>query len=230
MPVATLNVVYEQRLSDSSLVHCVWRASADVDGDLTVGAREFWGLGFTRRQDGRLLAEIAGPAIEARRMEWFAGDEYWGADLECHVFWRGLDKFALLGALMPLAVDGVYVDLAGVRYPIPDYDQVEAMVASMAAQGVLVADPLVARALAGETPALSERSVQRRFRSAAGLGRKQIVQVRRARHAYTLLQQGRPIVEAAVEAGYSDQAHMTRAFRVFAGQTPRQILLGGEWI
>lgn len=225
--VSRVGAMYEQRDSEHPLVRCVWRASGDVDGEFTDVANEYWGLGFTRHSDGRLSAEIAGPSTQARRLGWFAGDEYWGADLECHVFWRGLDKLALYGALCPLPVDGRYVELGGVRYPIPPYDKLEALVISMSAQGVLVGDPLVAQALAGNLPALSERSLQRRFRTAAGLGRKQIEQVRRARHAYELLQRGRPLASAAVEAGYADQAHMTRALRVLAGQTPRQILLGG---
>ena len=208
-------------------MRCVWRASAEVGGEFIDAANEYWGLGFTRHLDGRLSAEIAGPSIQASRRGWVAGEAYWGADLECHVFWHGLDKLALHGELCPLPVDGGYVELGGVRYPIPSYEGLEALVTSMTAQGVLVGDPLVAQALAGDAPALSERSLQRRFRTAAGLGRKQIEQVRRARHAYELLQCGRPLAAAAVEAGYADQAHMTRALRVLAGRTPRQILLGG---
>ncbi|WP_114559853.1 helix-turn-helix domain-containing protein [Desertihabitans aurantiacus] len=219
--------MYEQRSSEHPFVRLVWRAGGQTDGEFTDAANECWGLAFTRHRDGRVGAELIGPTASARRLDWRAGESYWGVDLESHVFWRGLDKPALLGVLQPLPVESGYVTLVGTRYLVPDHDGVEALVEALREQGVLVGDPLVARALEGEQPALSERALQRRFRQTTGLARKRIEQVRRAREAYRMLQQGMAPAEVAAATGYADQAHLSRSLRVFAGQTPRQILLGG---
>ena len=53
-----------------------------------------------------------------------------------------------------------------------------------------------------------------------------VPRLERARRAHELLQQGWAPVDVAIEAGYADQAHLTRSLRVFAGQTPRQIRSG----
>lgn len=70
---------------------------------------------------------------------------------------------------------------------------------------------------------------------AAGLTRHQIVHgfqrlIGLPPHTYQIqrrvslgmrrIQAGRPLVEAAIEAGFSDQAHMTRTFRAILGVTP----------
>jgi transcriptional regulator GlxA family with amidase domain len=39
-----------------------------------------------------------------------------------------------------------------------------------------------------------------------------------------LLQSGIPIPETAFRAGYFDQPHLTRSLKLFAGQTPAQII------
>jgi methylphosphotriester-DNA--protein-cysteine methyltransferase len=65
--------------------------------------------------------------------------------------------------------------------------------------------------------------VRRRFLTATGLTPGTIRQIERARHALTLLRQGRPILDVVFEAGYFDQPHLTRSLRQFMGRTPAQI-------
>ncbi len=60
--------------------------------------------------------------------------------------------------------------------------------------------------------------------SATGLGPKKHEQLQRARAAYALLQEGWSLAAAAVEVGFADQAHMTRAFTALAGRSPARIL------
>ncbi|MFV0259969.1 MAG: helix-turn-helix domain-containing protein, partial [Acidimicrobiales bacterium] len=56
-----------------------------------------------------------------------------------------------------------------------------------------------------------------------GLAPKQVDQLRRARRAHRLLLDGTTVADAAVAAGYSDQAHLTRAFRRLGDMTPARI-------
>jgi AraC-like DNA-binding protein len=67
------------------------------------------------------------------------------------------------------------------------------------------------------------RSLQYRFLRATGLTRKTIQQIERARGAVSLLERGTPISDAALEAGYFDQAHLTNSLKRFVGRTPAQI-------
>lgn len=48
-------------------------------------------------------------------------------------------------------------------------------------------------------------------------------QIERARQAANLVEKGVPLVEVALQAGYADQAHMTRSLRRYFGQTPSQL-------
>ena len=84
------------------------------------------------------------------------------------------------------------------------------------------------RSVGGKMQGLSLRSVQRRFLYVTGLTYKSIQQIERARHVSSLLQSGVPIPDAAFQAGYFDQPHLTRSLKLFAGQTPAQIVKSNQ--
>lgn len=63
----------------------------------------------------------------------------------------------------------------------------------------------------------------RRFRDETGEPPWAYVRRKRAEHARRLLEEGRPPAEVAHEAGYADQAHLTRDLRDRLGQTPGEI-------
>ena len=89
--------------------------------------------------------------------------------------------------------------------------------------GLLVRDPAVSAALAGDPQAMSRRSAQRHFLLATGLTHRTYRQVQRARYAARLLQDGAGIGETVHAAGYYDQAHLTRSLTRLIGQTPARI-------
>ena len=49
---------------------------------------------------------------------------------------------------------------------------------------------------------------------------KTLASVLRFQHALALVREGEPLAEVAAVTGYSDQAHMMRAFQSFGGFTP----------
>ena len=89
--------------------------------------------------------------------------------------------------------------------------------------GLILADPTIDATLREQPLKLTTRSAQRRFLQATGLTRGAIRQIERARHATHLLNQGASILDAVYEAGYYDQAHLTRSLKRLIGQTPAQI-------
>src|ERR671937_833535 len=89
--------------------------------------------------------------------------------------------------------------------------------------GLLVREPVVQAALQDQLKDLSLRTAQRHFLRTTGLTHSAVRQTERARYATTLLQQGVSILDVVYEAGYFDQAHLTRSMKCFIGQTPTQI-------
>ena len=73
---------------------------------------------------------------------------------------------------------------------------------------------------------MSHRQLSRVFREQLGFGPKSLVRLGRFQLALRLLDgQGRRSVAAvALRAGYYDQAHLTRDFRLFAGVGPARYL------
>jgi AraC-like DNA-binding protein len=67
---------------------------------------------------------------------------------------------------------------------------------------------------------LGERHLRRRFALSVGYGPKTYARVVRFRMALGLVRAGEPLALAALEAGYADQAHMTREMGELAGRTP----------
>jgi AraC-like DNA-binding protein len=79
------------------------------------------------------------------------------------------------------------------------------------------------------TAGLSERQLERRFRSAVGLGPKALARLVRFQEVYRRLGEDVPSnwVDIALDCGYFDQAHLLRDFRELAGSPPSH-LLGSE--
>lgn len=215
---------YEFRQSPSPLVHIAWQSVAVDGGTYTDAANEYWGFSFNLDPRGSVTAWLAGPSVVPRDLITLAGECSWGVELTTSTLLHGVPKLDLLGELRELPCDGSFFEIAGVRYPVTAYDDLERLVSAMHSQGVLVHDPALARALDGDEAGYSERQLRRRFRDATALGPSKHAQLRRAREAYRLLTAGRSLAEAANEAGYSDQAHMTRAMRDLSGLTPSQLL------
>jgi AraC-like DNA-binding protein len=110
---------------------------------------------------------------------------------------------------------------------VPDYNNVEVFVSRLIHAGLLVIDPTVTTALRGELTDVLARTVQRSFRRATGVTRSAAEQIERARYAALLLMRGVPIVDAAHEAGYFDQPHLTRSFKRI-GLTPSDVRRHGS--
>jgi hypothetical protein len=114
--------------------------------------------------------------------------------------------------------------LHGSAWRYPDYENVDTFMSRLAAQDVLVHDPLVGEVLQGRPAGLSARTIRHRFRHATGLTQAHVHQFRRAQRAAALLVQGTPILDTVFQAGYFDQPHLTRSLKHWIGHTPAEIL------
>lgn len=219
---------YGYRESASPHIGLLWWAEVDQDVDYVDAANEFWGLAFGVFAGGRPAATLIGPSLAPRQLHLRAGERGWGVELAAHVFVRRSSKTLLLGQMLALETDGRWFELAGVRLAVPGVDALEDLIGALLRQGILAADGNIAAALAGRAVGYSRRSLHRHAVQASGMSPKQLEQLQRARTAYALLQDGRSLAVAAVEAGFADQAHMTRAFTALAGASPARILSAGR--
>jgi hypothetical protein len=218
-------LVFEERPSDSPFIERVWRCHSERAGTFLSVAASNFEMVVTRHR-GKVFLTLRGPETRATI-----------ADCPSDGEWLGI-RFRL-GTFMPLLLPGALVDrrdmtlagatqrsfwLHGSVWEYPDFDNAETFVARLARQGVISRDSIVDAAIHGQPGALSVRSSQRHFLRATGMTHATFRQIERARHATNLLKQGFPILDAIHEAGYFDQAHLTRSLKHLIGETPARII------
>jgi len=72
--------------------------------------------------------------------------------------------------------------------------------------------------------AMSQSALERHFRAAVGASPKKLSRLARLQHVCRLWDTGKTLTEIAFAAGYCDQPHMVRDFRLFTGSSPEQFL------
>ena len=220
-------LAFDHRASDSPFVDRVWRAQSQSAGAFLSVAASQVEMAITRHQ-GRLFLTIRGPETRVTTAECPAGGD-----------WVGI-RFSL-GTYLPAFAPGDLTDrrdvtlpdatsrsfwLDGSAWDYPDFENAETFVTRLVRKGILVHDDAIDVALRTDGAGMTARSAQRRFLRATGLPRAAVRQINRARDAAVLLQQGVSILDTVYEAGYYDQAHLTRSLQRFIGQTPAQIQQG----
>jgi AraC-like DNA-binding protein len=129
--------------------------------------------------------------------------------------------------LESLAVDGLVVDLAqGLMAGEPgarsvSSRRVDVRATERARQFLDAEKTRVVHSLELESvTGLTRYDLARQFRTMFGTSPYRYLLMRRLQFARERIHQERPLVEVAVEAGFADQAHFTRAFRSAFGLTP----------
>jgi AraC-like DNA-binding protein len=142
----------------------------------------------------------------------------------------GLPASELLDQMVPLeAVWGRDAVAIADRVATAD-DPLEALAAAVIAHlDADGPDRAVRAALAGAPPSLGERHLRRRFHNAVGYGPKTLERVLRFQRFLGLarLEAEPDLARLALDAGYADQAHLTRECRRLAGVTPAALLATG---
>lgn len=69
---------------------------------------------------------------------------------------------------------------------------------------------------------ISKSPFEKRFRKIVGISPKKFASLVRLKHVLTLYQPGKSLTEIAYEAGYFDQAHFIKQFKIAAGETPEK--------
>jgi hypothetical protein len=217
---------FETRRSDSSWIDTVWTCASGQVSAMTSVAGVRWGMAFWE-QAGQAHAGITGPETRTGTPPVPEGATFTGIEFALGTSLRAVPTPALVdgGIVLPDATRRTF-RLDGARWETPSPDDAEALVESLVRAGIVVRDLLVADVLRGHRPAVSERTVERRFRAATGLTRGAVRQIERARTAAELLAAGDPAADVVAKLDYFDEPHLARALRSYVGRTVRQLREG----
>jgi AraC-like DNA-binding protein len=216
---------FEERPSDSPYVKRIWRARTESVGTLISQAATHCEMVVTRYK-GKTTVTVRGPETKARPLPVHSvGAEYFGITFITGAFIPQLPPKELVNHsdvnLPEASNQSFWLDSS--TWQIPNYENVDTFIDKLVRENLLVHEPVVEAVLKGGSPGLSIRSVQYRFLQATGLTLATIRQIKRARLAAALLEQGVSILDTVHLASYSDQPHLTRALKRYIGQTPAQI-------
>ncbi len=215
----------EHRLSDSPLVEAVWRTRSESAGSFISTADARSEIVVTRYR-GQTTLTVRGPETKATIAHFPAETEFFGMVLKLGTYLPHLPASLLKDRrdlTLPEASSQSFW-LQGAAWQFPTFDNADTFIERLARESLLTREPVVEAALRGQALALSVRAVQYRFVHATGLTQRLVHQIERAQQAASLLNQGESILDTVEEAGYFDQAHLTRSLKRFVGQTPTQIL------
>src|SRR5581483_6140920 len=163
-----MDTLFEGRGSDSPYIEAVWRGRAGSEYAPICPASSHWHLLFLR-QPGRVSVFVQGPLTRATPVTQAEGTEWLGITFAPGTFLSSVPARLLLDAQATLSLCAqTSFELAGSRFQFPDYENVETFVQRLVRKDVLVCDGTVKEVLAGQPPAMSLRTVRRRFLQATG--------------------------------------------------------------
>jgi hypothetical protein len=222
-------IAFADRASDSPVVQRVWRSHSEQAGVFHSIAGCHWGM-VVARLEGKTSLFVRGPETKATLADCPPEGEWFGVLFK-------------LGTFMPSLRSGDLRDRNDVRLPnatthsfwldgsawnFPTFDNMDTFVNRLVRRGLILTDSTVEGVIRGERQSIGTRTEQRHLLRATGLTRGAIDQIERARRATRLLRHGMPVLDVVHEAGYYDQAHLTRSLQRFIGQTPGHIAQAKE--
>jgi hypothetical protein len=219
-----MGFTYEDKIIDSIFIDKIWHTRATSDGIYTASLDGNWDIIIVKTAAGTNVF-VNGVGRSAARVPYITGTEYVGITLKPGVFLRDLKGTDIVDSQHVLTKNGnAYVQLGGYTFKIPTFDTAELFVEALLEKDILLINPIVSSFDEGDAKSFSGRSLRRHVAQTTGLSPYFFHQIQRAQHAVQLLQRGMPIAQAAAEAGYTDQAHMTKAVKQLIGRTPAQII------
>lgn len=223
---------FEEKPSDSPFVETIWRTPIATitpayinSGPYIFPAVHHWGL-VVAKLDGKITLTLWGPGTKSAPAPCPRETDIFGIMFKPGTFMPHLPLSLVRDRrdiVLPDATSKSFW-LNGSALQFPDYENADTFVDRLVRCGDLVCDGMVDAVLQGQLKDVSLRSVQRRFLQATGLTHNTVRRMERARFAKELLQLGTSIFDTIDQAGYYDQAHLTRSLKHFIGLTPTQIV------
>ena len=216
---------FDDRTSTSPFVERVWRCHSLRGGSFLSMAEGNIELVVTRLPQ-LVAVTLRGPHTRAQEVECPPDGEWVTIRFALGTHFPRLPTGALIdrdGINLPVQGNSHFW-LCDLRWEIPSFDNAEDFVARLALAGVIAREHSVEAVMEGDVGWMSQRSVQRRFVMTTGMTLSGFQQISRARHAAALLVDGWTVLDASYEAGYYDQAHMTKSMGRLIGTTPGRLI------
>jgi AraC-like DNA-binding protein len=220
-----LFLIFDDRSSDSPFVERVWRCHSERAGRFLSVVSSHWEMVVTHYRDTTTLT-VRGPETKVTPLDCPAEGRWLGIRFKLGTFMPQLPVAHLIDGkdvVLPRAT-GRSFWLNGSAWEYPNFENAETFVAHLVRDGLITRDASVEATIRGQGQTLSVRSTQRHFLRATGMTHSTYRQIERARYATNLLRQGASILDTVHEAGFFDQAHLTRSLRRLIGQTPKEIM------
>ena len=218
-------LTFEDRRSDSPFIERVWRSHSAGGGVFQSIAESNLELVVTRLP-GLTRVTLRGPVTTPSMVDCPPNGQWFAIRFRLGTYLPRMPTALLMNHNsldLPLTADDRFW-FEGAAWEIPTFENAEIFVQGLARHGAIACDPAVDAAILGDPQALTLRSVQRHFLRATGMTQSQLQQIQRARFAVDLLRTGSSVLDVVHDAGYFDQAHLTRSLRHLTGQTPVKIL------
>ena len=221
--ISPMTIQRDMRDADSPLVHRVARITCEQEDTFLSTPDGLWDL-VIRTHRGQIMVLQTGPVTRPVHVPFEAGDESIGIAFNPGVFMPRLPGMRMRDeAIFRPTENGRTFWIDREEFEIPTFENAEGLVNELVRRGIIVLDPVVARAVAGDPQPVSDRSVQRHFRRVLGMSPHQLRQILRAADALAALERGTPPIDVAQQLGYVDQAHLASSLQRFMGRTPGQI-------
>nr|WP_299856823.1 helix-turn-helix transcriptional regulator [Sphingomonas bacterium] len=218
-------IEFDHRESPSHHVARIWRSRSRQGGSFFSMAESCIELVFTRLP-GFSAATLRGPVSKGGLIECPPDGEWLAVRFRLGTYLPQIATATLIdhqNVDLPMLPDNRFW-LCGRAWEIPSYDNAEDFVARLAHAGVIARSDATDAAIEGDSVRMCRRSVQRHFRRVTGMTFSGYQQIERARHAAALLIGGSSVLDVTFDAGYFDQAHLTRSVRQLIGTTPARLL------
>ncbi|MEK7952285.1 helix-turn-helix domain-containing protein [Luteolibacter soli] len=218
-------ITFEDRPSDSPFIERVWRSRSDQAGVFRSIASCYWDLVFAK-VEGKTMIVVHGPETVASMADLPPDGDWFGLRFKVGTFipqFRSSEFRDRNDIILPNATSRSFW-LNGSVWEIPTFENAETFVNRLVRRGVIQEDRVAKAAIHGEPQDVTTRTEQRRVVQITGLTCGTIHQIERARQATLRLRQGASILDVVHEAGYYDQAHLTRSLQRFIGLSPAKIM------
>ena len=216
---------HTSRRSPHPWIDTVWQTVCLSDGVYSATPDGSWDLIRSIAPDGGSFVFLSGQATEPVEVPYKDGESSVVLSFAAHVYLAKDPETRTGASIRVLPARGEVFELDGVEFPLPTFENAEALVDAMIAADLLRSNDLVARAFSENPKAASPRSVQQHFRQTTGITQKSFQQIRRAQEAVRRLKAGEAPAGVAVDLGFTDQPHMIKSIKKIMGALPSNLNL-----
>lgn len=216
--------IHQSRKSENPYIDTVWQTKNIADGVYIATPDGSWDLIVAIDETGAKFMLLAGQATKPAKIPYKAGTGSIVISFAPGAYMPYYPANELLdNAIMLTNFDDEHFILAGHTFAFPTFDNAEELVEKLVKVNILKNDNVVQSELHGKPKAMSVRGKQRHFSQTTGMTKKYLDQIKQAQKAVSLLKQGKKPIEAAMEAGYTDQPHLAKSLRKIMDSKPSEI-------